>query len=74
MIDCDKYYISTNGGGPYYHPHRETIIKIAEYSRQNTKKQLTIYTNYDLNKHLFISPEEEVSLNLKIEKKNEFSF
>jgi beta-lactamase superfamily II metal-dependent hydrolase len=74
MIDCDKYFISTNGSGPYYHPHRETIVKISEYSRTDKEQPLTIYTNYDLNKDRFITPEEEQFLNLKIEKKNEFSW
>jgi beta-lactamase superfamily II metal-dependent hydrolase len=73
MIDCDKYFISTNGAGPYYHPHRETIIKIAEYSRRNKEVFLSIYTNYELKKDRFITPEEEQSLNLKIEMKNEFN-
>jgi beta-lactamase superfamily II metal-dependent hydrolase len=73
MIDCDKYLISTDGTGPYYHPHRETIIKLSEYSRTDKEQLLTIYTNYDLDKSRFITPEEEEALNLKIERKNEFS-
>jgi len=73
IIDCNKFIISTNGAGPYYHPHRETIIKISEYSRTSKEQPLTIYTNYKLNKKRFITLEEEKSLNLKIEMKNEFN-
>lgn len=74
LIDCDTYFISTSGGGPYYHPHRETIVKISEYSRPDKGQLLNIYTNYDLNKSRFITPEEEKLLNLNIKTKNEFNW
>lgn len=72
MIDCDCYFISTSGGGPYYHPHRETIIRISEYSRKDSEQVVNIYTNYDLQRSRFIGPEEEQALNLNFAARNEF--
>lgn len=72
IINCDSYLISTNGRGPYYHPHRETIVRIAEYSRKDRNTRLNIYTNYNLEKKKFIKPEEEIEWNLNIEQRNQF--
>jgi beta-lactamase superfamily II metal-dependent hydrolase len=72
VIDCDSFLISTNGRGPYYHPHRETIVKIAEYSRKDKTRRLNIYTNYSLNKKKFITTAEEKCWNLNIEKRKQF--
>lgn len=72
IIDCNSYLISTNGRGPYYHPHRETIVKIAEYSRKDKSTRLNIYTNYPLDKKKFITPQEEKEWNVNIEKRKQF--
>jgi beta-lactamase superfamily II metal-dependent hydrolase len=71
IIDCDSYIISTNGN-KYYHPHRETIVRIAEYGRNDSSKKINIYTNYKLRKTNFITIEEEKKWVLNIEKCNEF--
>lgn len=74
LLDTDSYLISTNGAGPYYHPHREAIVRIVEYGRQDKNKSLNIYTNYELEKERFITAEEESAWKIKIIKKNEFEF
>lgn len=72
IIDCKNFIISTKGTGPYYHPHRETIIRLAEYSRENRARRINIYTNYPLNKGRFITPKEEEDWNLNIVTKTKF--
>lgn len=73
-ISCTDYLISTNGGGPYNHPHRETIVKLSEYTRQNKSTPLNIYTNYDINLKKLLTNLEQDAWNLNIEKKNELSY
>lgn len=34
LVKTNKYIISTNGSGPYYHPHRETIVRIAHFGQK----------------------------------------
>lgn len=72
-IDCKDYIISTNGKGPYNHPHRETIVKMSEFSRSNKTTSLKIYTNYDLELDVLLTKSEQANLNINIEKRNEFT-
>jgi beta-lactamase superfamily II metal-dependent hydrolase len=67
ILNCTHYFISTNGSGNSYHPDRETIVRLAEYGRENVKQHLTIYLNYDLDRRRFITPEEEEQWNLRFE-------
>lgn len=57
-IECDNYLISSNGAGPYYHPDRETIIRLAEYGRPAKETPLNIYLNYNLDTSNFITTKE----------------
>lgn len=74
LIDSKDIVISTNGAGPYFHPHRETIIKIAEYCRVKKEDKLIINTNYDLQKYRFIKDNEEKDWNIEIKKKLHFTY
>jgi hypothetical protein len=58
MLDCKSFYISTNGAGSYYHPHRETIVRICEYARSNRAEPIHFFTNYPLDTNGFIMPQE----------------
>jgi beta-lactamase superfamily II metal-dependent hydrolase len=46
LIDCSRYYISTNGGH-YGHPDKETIELLSNRASQ-LKVKFDIYLNYDL--------------------------
>ncbi|TRX35107.1 MBL fold metallo-hydrolase [Flavobacterium sp. ZT3R18] len=71
-IKTNSFIISTNGTGPYYHPNRETIVRIAKYGRKlNEAINMDIYTNYELKKEDFITPEEEVLWKINITFKKE---
>lgn len=74
LLSCNNFLISTNGKGPYYHPNRETIIKIAEYSRCKKNEPINIYTNYTLNKRNILLTEEETIKKIYIQKKIHFTF
>jgi beta-lactamase superfamily II metal-dependent hydrolase len=55
IIDCDRYFISTNGGsGTDQHPDRETIARILYHPERKKNlccaKERTILFNYPLNK------------------------
>lgn len=74
-IKTNSFILSTNGTGPYYHPNRETIVRIAKYGRRiNEDESIKIYTNYDLSKEDFISFEEEKEWLVQIITKREFEF
>lgn len=70
LIECDTFYLSTNGSGSSYHPDRETIVKISEYSRRDKSKPIRIYTNYELDKTTFVSAAEEKEWNILVEYKD----
>lgn len=47
LVKTNKYIISTNGSGPYYHPHRETIVRIAHLGEKLIEKDsIQIIFNY----------------------------
>lgn len=73
-IDCDSYLISTNGAGPYYHPDRETIVRLSEYGRPTKQQTLYIYFNHDLDLLNFITKKESVDWNLKLAYQTTFNF
>lgn len=74
MIECNCFLISTDGSGPYYHPDRETIARLSEYSRASTEQPLTIFLNYNLDTSNFIGDEEAKKLNIKVIFQNKFTF
>jgi beta-lactamase superfamily II metal-dependent hydrolase len=71
MLDCKYFYISTNGVGNYYHPHRETIVRICEYSRSNRSEPIKFFTNYSLDPNAFITPQELTDWNISFTYKPE---
>ncbi len=66
-ISCNKYLISTDGSGPYYHPARETLILIATYGRRTMEEVLDIYSNYELPLDRLLTVEERQTLKLRFE-------
>jgi len=48
IVKCNKYYISSNGAGNYYHPDKELIQMIIDSCRFHKFEKVYIYTNYDL--------------------------
>jgi len=66
-ISCGQYLISTDSSGPSYHPARESLILISEYSRKNKNTQLTIFTNYELDLEPLLTAEEQNDLNLSFQ-------
>jgi len=73
IIKTDKVIISTNQRGNSRHPHRETIIKIANYL-QRSKKDLEFMFNYKVNYEEFITLKEREDYNLKFDIKNLIEF
>lgn len=74
-IKTNSFILSTNGTGPYYHPNRETIVRIGKYGRRIIEDEsIKIFTNYDLLKEEFISSEEEKEWRVQIITKREFEF
>ncbi len=73
-IECDSYLISTNGAGAYYHPDRETIVRLAEYGRPAKGQPLYIYLNHDLDTSNFITAKEADDWKIKLSNKNIFNF
>jgi beta-lactamase superfamily II metal-dependent hydrolase len=74
-IKTNSFILSTNGTGPYYHPNRETIVRIAKFGRRlNDNETINIYTNYDLCKEDFINSNEESEWGVEIITKTEFEF
>ena len=71
LIDCKKYLISTNGSGPYYHPHRETIVRIAEFGRENKDKQIEVFLNYPIDTTAFVTEQEQKDWKLDFKTKND---
>lgn len=66
LIECQNFFISTDGTGNYYHPDRETIVRLAEYSRVDKEKPINIYLNYDLDSANFILDSEAKEWNISI--------
>lgn len=73
-IKCNSYLISTNGAGPYYHPDRETIIRLSEFGRESRNDELKIYTNYELDLEGLITAKELELLNITISVCTDFNF
>lgn len=73
-IECNSYLISTNGAGAYYHPDRETIVRLAEYARPANGKTLYIYLNHDLDTSNFITTKESADWNIKLIHQETFDF
>jgi beta-lactamase superfamily II metal-dependent hydrolase len=71
MLDCKYFYISTNGVGNYYHPHRETIVRICEYARSSRTEPIQFFTNYPLDTNGFIAPQELTDWNISFTYKPE---
>ncbi len=67
LISCDQYLISTDSSGPSYHPRRESLILISEYSRKDKNAPLTIFTNYELDLEPLLTAEEQNDLNLRFQ-------
>lgn len=70
LIDCQCFLISTDGTGKYYHPDRETIVRLAEYTRVDKEQPMNIYLNYDLDTSNFILDTEAREWNVRIDHKN----
>lgn len=73
-IECENYLISSNGAGPYYHPDRETVIRLAEYARPSKGSFLNIYFNYPLDTSNFITNKEAAAWKINLVHKNSFNF
>jgi beta-lactamase superfamily II metal-dependent hydrolase len=71
LIDCKCFYISTNGAGNYYHPHRETIVRICEYCRSDRTEHIQFFTNYELDSGQFITTDEMEQWNISFSYKPE---
>lgn len=39
LIRTNRFVFSTNGAGPYYHPHRETLVRIAHFIRKKEESE-----------------------------------
>lgn len=73
-ISCDKYFISTDSSGPYYHPARETLILITAYGRPKENTPIYIYSNYDLPMNKLFIKGELQTLNLHFETVDHLEF
>lgn len=73
-IECDNYLISSNGAGPYYHPDRETIIRLAEYGRPAKGCPLNIYLNHNLDTSNFITTKEAADWKINLIHQTTFNF
>jgi beta-lactamase superfamily II metal-dependent hydrolase len=71
LLDCKCFYISTNGTGNYYHPHRESIVRICEYCRSDKHEHLRFFTNYELDTNRFITAAEMRDWNISFTYKPE---
>jgi len=73
-IECDNYLISSNGAGPYYHPDRETIIRLAEYGKPVKGSPLNIYLNHNLDTSNFITTKEATEWKIDLIHQTTFNF
>lgn len=52
IVRCNKFYISSNGAGNYYHPDKELIQMIIDSCHFHNFEKVFIYTNYDLKNEI----------------------
>lgn len=71
VIDCNLFYISTDGSGPSYHPDRETLVLLSEYARPNASVNIRILTNYRLDWRGIVTPQECLEWNITINHQEE---
>ncbi len=67
LLRTNRYIISTNGAGPYYHPHREAIVRIAHFGkRKSVGDKVEIIFNYVQSElDWLLTPEERRKYNIE---------